>query len=176
MRSSLAAGFLAAALFCALSPAALAQAQTEMDRAESDLRASTPPAAGATIERRAPDDLVVSMASDITFAFNSADIRYQFEPIIRNLAQTLDRYPGLIIDIVGHADAIGSDDYNQRLSERRAHSVGAALMDFGVDYDRIATSGRGEWEPIASNDTEWGRARNRRVEIHLKPHLESMRK
>ena len=69
----------------------------------------------------------------------------------------------------GHADAIGSDDYNQRLSERRAHSVGSALMDFGVDYGRIETSGRGEWEPIASNDSEWGRARNRRVEIHLKP-------
>src|SRR5690242_1950528 len=99
------AGFLAAALFCAIPRPVLAQAQTEMDRAESDLRASTPPSAGATIERRAPDDLVVSMPSDITFAFNSADIRYQFEPIIRNLAETLDRHPGLIIDVVGHADA-----------------------------------------------------------------------
>ena len=176
LAGAIAAGMLASALFCAVSTPVLAQAQTEMDRAESDLRASTPPSAGATIERRAPDDLVVSMPSDITFAFNSADIRYQFEPIIRTLAQTLDRHPGLIIDVVGHADAIGSDDYNQRLSERRAHSVGAALMDFGVDYDRIATSGRGEWEPIASNDSEWGRARNRRVEIHLKPQLVSMRK
>jgi len=160
---------LAAALFCASAAPVLAQAQTEMDRAEQDLRASTPPSAGATIERRAPDEIVVSMPSDITFAFNSADVRYQFEPVIRNLAQTLDRHPGLVIDIVGHADAIGSDYYNQRLSERRAHSVGAALMDFGVDYGRIETSGRGEWEPIASNDSEWGRARNRRVEIHLKP-------
>ncbi len=160
---------LAAALFCASAAPVLAQAQTEMDRAESDLRATTPQASGATIERRSPDEIVVSMPSDITFAFNSADVRYQFEPVIRNLAQTLDRHPGLAIDIVGHADAIGSDYYNQRLSERRAHSVGAALMDFGVDYDRIATSGRGEWEPIASNESEWGRARNRRVEIHLKP-------
>ena len=159
----------AAALLCASAAPAFAQAQTEMDRAEQDLRATTPPSAGATIERRAPDEIVVSMPSDITFAFNSADVRYQFEPVIRNLAQTLDRHPGLVIDIVGHADAIGSDYYNQRLSERRAHSVGAALMDFGVDYDRIETSGRGEWEPIASNDSEWGRARNRRVEIHLKP-------
>ena len=160
---------LAAALFCASAAPVLAQAQTEMDRAEQDLRSAAPPASGATIERRSPDEIVVSMPSDITFAFNSADVRYQFEPVIRNLAQTLGRHPGLAIDIVGHADAIGSDDYNQRLSERRAHSVGAALMDFGVDYDRIAASGRGEWEPIASNDSEWGRARNRRVEIHLKP-------
>jgi outer membrane protein OmpA-like peptidoglycan-associated protein len=160
---------LAAALFCASAAPVLAQAQTEMDRAESDLRATIPQASGATIERRSPDEIVVSMPSDITFAFNSADVRYQFEPVIRSLARTLDRHPGLAIDIVGHADAIGSDDYNQRLSERRAHSVGASLMDFGVDYDRIETSGRGEWEPIASNDSEWGRARNRRVEIHLKP-------
>jgi outer membrane protein OmpA-like peptidoglycan-associated protein len=160
---------LAAALFCASAAPVLAQAQTEMDRAEQDLRSAAPQSSGATVERRSPDEIVVSMPSDITFAFNSADVRYQFEPVIRNLAQTLDRYPGLTIDIVGHADAIGSDDYNQRLSERRAHSVGAALVDFGVDYGRIETSGRGEWEPIASNDSEWGRARNRRVEIHLKP-------
>ncbi len=168
---------LAAALFCASAAPLLAQTQTsqtgaaqsEMDRAETDLRATTPQASGATIERRAPDDLVVTMPSDITFAFNSAEVRYQFEPVIRNLAQTLERYPGLAVNVVGHADAIGSVDYNQRLSERRAHSVGAALIDFGVDYGRIETSGRGEWEPIASNDTEWGRAANRRVEIHLKP-------
>jgi len=160
---------LAAALFCASAAPVLAQTQTEMDRAEQDLRSAAPQSSGATVERRSPDEIVVSMPSDITFAFNSADVRYQFEPVIRNLAQTLGRHRGLAIDIVGHADAIGSDDYNQRLSERRAHSVGAALMDFGVDYDRIAASGRGEWEPIASNDSEWGRARNRRVEIHLKP-------
>ncbi|MFZ2030765.1 MAG: OmpA family protein [Vitreimonas sp.] len=160
---------LAAALFCASAAPVLAQAQTEMDRAEQDLRSAAPQASGATVERRSRDEIVVSMPSDITFAFNSADVRYQFEPVIRNLAQTLDRYPGLTIDVVGHADAIGSDDYNQRLSERRAHSVGSALMDFGVDYGRIETSGRGEWEPVASNDSEWGRARNRRVEIHLKP-------
>src|SRR5512147_1481987 len=102
---------LAAALLCAVSPPVLAQAQTEMDRAESDLRASTPPSAGATIERRAPDDLAVTMPSDITFAFNSADIRDQCEPVIRDVAETLDRHPGLMIDVVGHADAIGSGDY-----------------------------------------------------------------
>jgi len=160
---------LAAALACALPAPVLAQPQTEMDRAEQDLRAATPQASGATVERRAPDDLVVTMPSDITFGFDSADVRYQFEPVIRNLAQTLDRHPSLVIDIVGHTDAIGSDDYNQRLSERRARSVADALMDFGVADERIATSGAGEWAPVAPNDSEWGRARNRRVEIHLKP-------
>ncbi|MBS0384126.1 MAG: OmpA family protein, partial [Proteobacteria bacterium] len=137
---------LAAALLIGATPA-LAQQTDELSRAESDLRASTPPSSGATIERRAPDDLVVTMPSDITFAFNSAEVRYQFEPVIRNLAQTLEHYPGLIVDVVGHADAIGSDEYTQRISGRSAHSVGAALLDFGVAYGRIATSSRGEWEP-----------------------------
>ena len=71
------------------------------------------------------------------------------------------------IEIIGHADAIGSDQYNQELSERRARAVGASLLDYGVGFDRISASGRGEWSPIASNDNEWGRARNRRVEIRI---------
>ena len=108
------------------------------------------------------------MASDITFGFNSAAVKPQFLSHIGDLARTLNRYPNLAIAVVGHADAIGSDDYNQALSERRARSVGAVLMDDGVPYGRIVASGRGEWEPIATNATQWGRARNRRVEIHLK--------
>ena len=162
---------IVAAALAALSAApSLAQtAAQEMDRAESELRASPAPSTGLSIERRAPDDLVVTMPSDITFAFNSADVRFQFEPVLRNVADVLKAHPSLLVEIVGHADAIGSDDYNQRLSERRAHSVGSALMDFGVANDHINASGRGEWEPVASNASEWGRARNRRVEIHLKP-------
>jgi outer membrane protein OmpA-like peptidoglycan-associated protein len=72
------------------------------------------------------------------------------------------------ISVVGHADAIGSDRYNLELSERRAQSVGQALMQFGVAYARIDASGMGEWAPVASNATEWGRAQNRRVEISVK--------
>jgi len=108
------------------------------------------------------------MPSDITFDFNHADLKWEFMPRIQQLAQTLSRYPGMSISITGHADAIGSDQYNLELSERRAQSVGQALMQFGVPYRNIGTTGRGEWEPIASNDTDWGRARNRRVEISIK--------
>lgn len=155
----------AAVLFAFVATQSRAQ-ENELDRAQAEL--STAPAmAGVAVERRSSDELVVTMPSDITFEFNRADVRTQFMPTIRQLAQTLDSHPGLRIEIVGHADAVGSDDYNQALSERRADAVGARLMDFGIPYRRISASGRGEWEPIATNVTEWGRARNRRVEIHL---------
>jgi len=158
--------FAVAFLVLAAAPA-IAQQTDDLSRAESELR-STMPSAGADVRRASPDEVVVTMPSDITFAFNSAAVKPRFLDHIDDLARTLNRYPNLVIAIVGHADAIGSDDYNQALSERRARSVGAVLMDDGVAYRRIAVSGRGEWEPIATNATEWGRAQNRRVEIHLK--------
>lgn len=145
---------------------ALAQ-ETEMDRAEAEMRSTMAPA-GASVERIAPDEVRVVMPSDITFDFNRAEVRYEFVPHLQGLAQTLSRYPGMSVTIVGHADAIGSDGYNQQLSERRAFSVGDILRRYGVDYGRIAASGRGEWAPIASNANAWGRARNRRVEISVK--------
>lgn len=146
------------------------QTETEMDRAERELRDAMAPAAsaGATVERVAPDEIRVRMPSDITFDFNRADVRREFAPRIRDLARTLNRYPGMSVAVIGHADAIGSDDYNLRLSEQRARSVGDALTDYGIGYSRIDTSGMGEWEPVATNASEWGRAQNRRVEIRIK--------
>jgi len=141
--------------------------ESEMDRAERDVRASMA-ASGAEVERVAPDEVRVRMPSDITFDFNRSDLRHEFRPRLRDLAATLSRYPRMSVTIVGHADAIGSDVYNQALSERRARAVGAALMDHGIDWGRIDVSGRGEWDPIASNDSEWGRSRNRRVEVSIK--------
>jgi outer membrane protein OmpA-like peptidoglycan-associated protein len=157
------------ALLSVAAAPALAQ-QTEMDRAERELRDSMAPAAsaGATVERVAPDEIRVRMPSDITFDFNRADVRYEFLPRIHDLARTLARHPNIRVDIVGHADAIGSDAYNQDLSERRARSIGAALIDDGVQWQRVSATGRGEWEPIASNANEWGRARIRRVELRLR--------
>ena len=157
---------IAAALFTLLAAPAFAQ-QTEMDRAEREMRDTLAPA-GVTVERRAPDEIVLNMPADITFDFDRAAVKGQFQPRLRDLARTLTTHPNMSIAIVGHADALGSDNYNQDLSERRARAVGANLMDYGVPYARISASGRGEWEPIASNATEWGRARNRRVEISVK--------
>jgi outer membrane protein OmpA-like peptidoglycan-associated protein len=161
----------AAALAAVLAAPMMASAQqTEMDRAERELRDAMAPAAsaGAVVERVAPDEVRVRMPSDITFDFNRADVKYEFMPRIRDLARTLNRYPGMSVAVIGHADAIGSDNYNLQLSERRARSVGDALTDFGIGYRRIDTRGMGEWEPVASNASDWGRAQNRRVEIRVR--------
>ena len=69
--------------------------------------------------------------------------------------------------MIGHTDSKGSESYNQGLSERRAQAVTALLVAAGVDASIIDTSGMGETQPVASNDTEEGRARNRRVEVHV---------
>lgn len=159
----LAAAFLTASFSTAF-------AQDDMDRAEQELRRDMAPAAsqGAVVERVSPDEVRVRMPSDITFDFNRADVKYEFMPRISDLARTLSRYPNMSISIVGHADAIGSDEYNHRLSERRAWSVSEVLAQFGVPHQRIRTSGMGEWSPIATNATDWGRAQNRRVEISVR--------
>jgi len=154
-----------AAAFLLFAAPAFAQ-QTEMDAAESALRRDMAPS-GVTVERVAPDEIRVSMPSDITFDFNRAELRREFMPRVADLARTLNAHRGMGIEIIGHADATGSDQYNQVLSERRAQAVGARLMDLGVAFNRIQASGRGEWVPVAGNDTEWGRARNRRVEVRI---------
>ncbi len=159
---------LAAAFFAASVSSAFAQ--DDMDRAERELRDAMAPAAsqGAVVERVSPDEVRVRMPSEITFDFNRADLKYEFMPRISDLARTLGRYPSMSVSVVGHADAIGSDEYNRRLSERRAWSVGEALEQYGVSHGRISASGMGEMSPIATNATDWGRAQNRRVEISVR--------
>jgi outer membrane protein OmpA-like peptidoglycan-associated protein len=85
------------------------------------------------------------------------------------VAQTLNAYPSTFIDVSGHTDSIGTDAVNQRLSEQRANAVADYLTYQGINRARIATRGYGKQFPIASNDTEEGRAKNRRVEIKLSP-------
>jgi outer membrane protein OmpA-like peptidoglycan-associated protein len=156
-------------MFAAVAFAGLVHAQTpqDMDRAEAELRSDMAPA-GVVVERSAPDEIRLVMPSDITFDFDRAYVRREFMPRLSTLARTLRQHPGMSVEIVGHADALGSDGYNQELSERRARAVGATLMEYGVDYPRLTARGMGEWQPIASNSDEWGRAQNRRVEIRLK--------
>ncbi|MOA46899.1 Outer membrane porin F precursor [compost metagenome] len=71
------------------------------------------------------------------------------------------------IKVVGHTDSVGSDAYNQALSERRASSVAEYLLSQGVAPNKVTSEGRGESQPIADNETEEGRAKNRRVELHI---------
>jgi len=124
------------------------------------------------IERLKDDTLKLSLDSEVSFAFGRAEIKPAFEPSLNKLADVLIKYDRTVVHVVGHTDSIGSDRYNQRLSEQRADNVVGYLERRGVSYSRLRGEGRGEYEPRASNDTEAGRQLNRRVEIYVKPVVE----
>jgi outer membrane protein OmpA-like peptidoglycan-associated protein len=138
-----------------------------MDRQEADLRRQT---VGTGVEViRNGDDLVLRMPSSITFAVGSYAIQPQFQSTLREVAQTLSGYNQTYVDVLGHTDSTGSDASNQTLSVNRAQAVATYLTSRGVASARIGVRGYGESAPIASNDTEEGRAQNRRVEIKVVP-------
>ena len=111
----------------------------------------------------------IDVAADVTFDSGSATLRPGAMNTYAKIAANLKQYPNTVIHVVGHTDSDGADDYNQGLSERRAASVANFLIGQGVDPSRIRQEGRGEREPIASNATEDGKRRNRRVDIVVKP-------
>ena len=118
---------------------------------------------------RQGDNITLNMPSNITFGFDQASLQPQFYPVLDNVAATLNEYNQTIVEVAGHTDSQGTDAYNQGLSERRAATVAGYLNGKGVMRDRMITIGAGESRPIASNDSEAGRAANRRVEITLVP-------
>lgn len=138
-----------------------------MDRQEAELRRETQ-GTGIDVIRQG-DELLLRMPAGVTFDFNSYAIRPQFQATLQEVAQTLASYPQTYVDVLGHTDSVGSDAYNQRLSEQRAQAVADYLASRGINPARIATRGYGETMPIASNDTEQGRAQNRRVEVKIVP-------
>ncbi|WP_298092917.1 OmpA family protein [uncultured Sphingomonas sp.] len=138
-----------------------------MDKQERELRERT---AGTDVQVvRQGDDLLLNIPSGITFAYDSANVQPQFQRTLDQVANTLAQYNQTYIDVYGHTDSTGSDAYNQTLSERRAVSVADYLVSRGVQRARIGTRGFGETQPIESNDTDAGRAANRRVEIKIVP-------
>lgn len=116
--------------------------------------------------------LKIGVASDVSFESGSADVKFDGRRTYAKIADVLQEYPETAIHVVGHTDSDGSDAYNQGLSERRADAVASILSAEGVNAQRVLTEGRGESEPIASNATEQGKRRNRRVDIVLKPIVE----
>lgn len=108
--------------------------------------------------------LVVNM-SDVLFDFDSANLKPGAREKVARIAGILQSHPDLKIQVEGHTDNIGSDDYNQRLSQRRAESVRAGLVQQGVARDVVGTAGFGESKPVATNGSATGRQQNRRVEI-----------
>lgn len=103
------------------------------------------------------------------FDTGKSQLKPDSAPTLKELAQVLKDNPRLAVDVVGHTDDVGNADANQALSLGRAQAVSAALIsDYGIAPDRLAASGRGATQPVAPNQTEDGRARNRRVEIALR--------
>jgi OmpA-OmpF porin, OOP family len=103
----------------------------------------------------------------VNFDFDKANIRPDAVPILKEAANILKQNATLKVSVEGHTDAIGSDDYNMRLSLRRATAVKEFLGREGVDESRLTTRGFGESQAVASNETEDGRAQNRRVELKV---------
>jgi outer membrane protein OmpA-like peptidoglycan-associated protein len=138
-----------------------------MDQQEEELKTVE----GATVEREG-DMLRVTFESAILFDVDKADLKSSARDNLTKVSGVLNEYPDTDLVIEGHTDSQGSDAYNQTLSERRADSVKAFLMDQGVSQNRLRTKGYGELAPIASNDTPEGRSQNRRVEVKITPNEE----
>lgn len=120
---------------------------------------------GIEVARTEDNQLKVNVPSDISFAVGRADLQPGLRPVLDQFAQGLDATT--VVRIVGHTDSTGNDSVNEPLSTRRAASARDFLVDRGVNAGRIAIAGRGSRQPVASNETASGRARNRRVEIYV---------
>ncbi|RPE81587.1 OmpA family protein [Vulcaniibacterium tengchongense] len=147
-----------------LAGAAIGNYQDRQERALRERMAGT----GVDVVRQG-NNITLNMPSNITFDFDKSNLKPEFYPVLDNVANTLQEYNQTIVEVAGHTDSVGSDAYNQKLSEQRANSVASYLMSRGLNRDRFIVVGAGESRPIASNDTEAGRAQNRRVEITLVP-------
>jgi outer membrane protein OmpA-like peptidoglycan-associated protein len=135
----------------------------QMDQQAKELEQSIP---GATVQR-VGEGIAVTFASGILFPFNSTEILPDGRTNLQQLASSLEKYPNSDILIVGHTDSVGTDAYNLDLSQRRAMAASNLLQTLGVPASRLHAVGKGESEPIQPNDTEAGRAQNRRVEVAI---------
>ena len=136
----------------------------QMDRKAEELDRRLP---DARVER-VGEGILITFDSGILFGFDSADLQTTAQSNLAALARSLeDMEEDAVLMVVGHTDATGSEDYNQRLSERRAMAAAGYLRQQGMRPANLETLGLGESEPVASNETEAGQAENRRVEVAL---------
>jgi outer membrane protein OmpA-like peptidoglycan-associated protein len=140
---------------------------TYMDRQEAKLRMELDKT-GVSVTRIG-NNITLNMPGNITFATNSADLNAGFFQVLNSVALVVNEFNQTVIEVAGHTDNTGGDQYNQQLSERRAGAVAAYLGTRSVRSDRIITVGMGEARPVATNETEAGRQLNRRVELTLVP-------
>lgn len=134
-----------------------------MDKRAEEIKKEVP---GAKVER-VGEGIVVEFSDNVFFGFDKSDLNTQSYTTLNNLTRILKKYQDLDVEVDGHTDNKGSADYNQRLSERRAQAVADYLKAQGISRNRITTKGFGMQYPKYSNDTESGRAGNRRVEFQI---------
>ena len=108
-----------------------------------------------------------TFAADVLFDFDKAVIKPEGKSKLDDISNKVRGVNLEVVIAIGHADSIGSDAYNQRLSVRRSESVKAYLVSKGLEANRVYTEGKGEKQPVADNKTKEGRAKNRRVEIEV---------
>ncbi len=109
----------------------------------------------------------VTFAADVLFDFDKSVVKPEGKSKLDDLSNKVRGVNLEVVIAIGHADSIGSDAYNQKLSVRRAESVKAYLVSKGIEPNRVYTEGKGEKQPVADNKTREGRAKNRRVEIEV---------
>jgi outer membrane protein OmpA-like peptidoglycan-associated protein len=143
-----------------------------MDKQEKDMR-EVLAKSEATAVTREGNLLSVTFRGDVTFDTNSAELRSGLYNEINRVAGVLNQYPDTLIRVEGHTDSKGSDEYNMDLSKRRANNVKTLLVMRGVAENRIEVAGYGKTMPVATNDTEAGRQKNRRVEIRIAPKVQT---
>lgn len=144
----------------------------KMDKQAKEIKETLP---GAEVERVGEGIKVTMHENMVNFAFDSSELTPSAKTNLDKLAEVLKNNPDTNINIYGHTDSKGTDAYNQALSERRAAAVKNYLISSGVSASRMITMGMGEKEPIATNDTEVGRAQNRRVEFAITANQEMIK-
>ena len=148
----------------ATGPAA-ATITRQMDKQAQELAFQLP---GAVVQRLGTG-IVLTLPEGMLFAQDSDELTTASRDNLRRLATSFENYPNTRVMIVGHTDSQGGTDHNQTLSERRAQVLAGFLEQVGVNRARMTTIGRGDAEPIATNDTDAGRQWNRRVELAIYP-------
>jgi outer membrane protein OmpA-like peptidoglycan-associated protein len=135
----------------------------QMDQQAKEIKQNIP---GAIVER-VGEGLQVTFESGLLFDYDSDVVKAAARQNLSTLASSLEKYPNTDLVIVGHTDAQGTDSYNMTLSEKRAAAAANYLAAQGVSRTRLRSAGRGESEPVASNESEAERGKNRRVEIAI---------
>lgn len=115
--------------------------------------------------RREGEGIVINFKEKVLFSFNSSDLGGSAQGNLDKLVNILNKYPDTNIEVIGHTDSKGTDEYNQSLSERRANAVTTYLRNHNITTTRLKARGMGESDPVAGNETDDGRAQNRRVEF-----------